>query len=190
MEKINCRVGMNVIFGAIGGEKTRGVVTKMNRVKAKITTTEPRGNTSAGAVWAVPYNLMTIDSNKNSNANNNVTAFVTPAMTSATAFVASGTGGVTVPANAPVVFEPFQNPVEVKILEAICLAYTQLEPEFLTCDGEVSGVEIISKKNRITKQLQSLFEALGRPVTQTSAEAWEREKSKYDLSLEETIKVQ
>lgn len=60
MQFIDCRVGMEVLFGRGNGEYTRGIIEKMNRVKAKVRTLENRGKTVAGEVWSVPYSLMTI----------------------------------------------------------------------------------------------------------------------------------
>lgn len=55
------RVGQEVIFGCMNGEKTKGIITKLNPKKAKVQTTESRGRggrTAAGTTWSVPYSLM------------------------------------------------------------------------------------------------------------------------------------
>jgi hypothetical protein len=49
---------MKVLFGRANGEKTLGVVVKCNPSKAKIMTLEPRGQTTNGAHWSVPYNMI------------------------------------------------------------------------------------------------------------------------------------
>lgn len=67
MQFIDCRVGMEVLFGRGNGEYTRGIIEKMNRVKAKVRTLENRGKTVAGEVWSVPYSLMTIANGTPSN---------------------------------------------------------------------------------------------------------------------------
>lgn len=58
MQRELCRVGMSVQFGRTRGEKTIGVVEKLNPKKAKVRTTEQRGETPAGTVWNVPYSLL------------------------------------------------------------------------------------------------------------------------------------
>ena len=59
MLREQCKVGMTVTFGRTRGEKTVGVVEKCNPSKAKVRTTEARGQTPAGTIWNVPYSLLT-----------------------------------------------------------------------------------------------------------------------------------
>jgi hypothetical protein len=59
MKKENCEVGMKVIFGRESGEKTLGIVRKMNPKKCRVEILEDRGRKSVkGQVWMVPYQLM------------------------------------------------------------------------------------------------------------------------------------
>lgn len=59
MFKAQCKIGMQVIFGRKQGEKTLGIVTKLNDKKAKVKILENRGSRStAGSQWSVPYSLM------------------------------------------------------------------------------------------------------------------------------------
>jgi hypothetical protein len=59
MKKENCEVGMKVIFGRENGQKTLGIVRKMNPKKCKVEILEDRGRKSVkGQVWIVPYSLM------------------------------------------------------------------------------------------------------------------------------------
>jgi len=59
MLKEQCQVGMQVVFGRGRGEKTLGIVVKLNDKKAKVKTLENRGSRSqAGSEWGVPYSLM------------------------------------------------------------------------------------------------------------------------------------
>ncbi len=61
MKREDCQVGMLVSFGRERGAKTRGKVIKLNDKKAKVQTLEPRGQASvAGAVWSVPYSMLTV----------------------------------------------------------------------------------------------------------------------------------
>ena len=60
MEKTIAQVGMKVIVGRKNGQKTLGVITKINRIAAKVKILENRGNHSdVGAIWNVPYSMMT-----------------------------------------------------------------------------------------------------------------------------------
>ena len=55
------RVGQSVTFGRERGEKTKGVIIKINPRKVKVQTTEDRGAKSPkGAVWSVPPSLINI----------------------------------------------------------------------------------------------------------------------------------
>jgi len=152
MLKENCRVGMEVIFGRGDGEQTRGVVTKINRVKAKVRTTESRGNTAAGIVWSVPYSMMEPLAN----------------------------GGVLAPirnvADEPVEYSPFQNHSDVLILEAINCVYNELSPENLCCDGELPIHLVHKKRGDLNRKLDGLFKAFGRPVSETVAWEWSEKK--------------
>ena len=59
MLRQECTIGMNVLFGRPNGEKTLGVIVKLNDKKAKVKTLEGRGvRNQAGVVWAVPYSLI------------------------------------------------------------------------------------------------------------------------------------
>lgn len=61
MLREQCKVGLTVTFGRSAGEKTVGVVEKCNPSKAKVRTTEARGQTPAGTIWNVPYSLLTAE---------------------------------------------------------------------------------------------------------------------------------
>lgn len=158
MLKENCRIGMEVIFGRGNGEQTRGVVTKLNRVKAKVRTTETRGKTDAGTVWGVPYSMMEPVTN----------------------------GGVPVPvrnvADEPVEYSPFQNHSDVLILEAINCVYNELSPENLCCDGELPAHLVHKKRGELNRKLDGLFKAFGRPVSETVAWEWSEKKRDYRRS--------
>lgn len=68
MLREQCKVGMTVTFGRTHGEKTVGVVEKCNPRKAKVRTTEARGQTPAGTIWNVPYSMLTADGVKDATA--------------------------------------------------------------------------------------------------------------------------
>jgi hypothetical protein len=60
MKREDAKVGMQVVFGRPGGEKTIGKILKLNPTKAKVETLEARGRKrkGPGKPWQVPYCLM------------------------------------------------------------------------------------------------------------------------------------
>lgn len=58
MLREQCRVGMTVTFGRVHGDKTVGVVEKMNTKTAKVRSSVARGVHPAGTVWNVYYTLL------------------------------------------------------------------------------------------------------------------------------------
>jgi hypothetical protein len=172
MKMEECRVGMEVIFGRGNGEQTRGVIVKINRAKAKVRTLENRGvRSQAGTEWGVPYSLMR-------PANSGV-AFLDelnsrpPLNIEPKDFAKQAD-----PADAPIPHHPFQNAVEVKILEAINIVYNHLSPENLTCDGEASMAFVNQKRTKLNRQLRGLFVALGREVSEKAVFDWHMEYQK------------
>lgn len=152
MLRENCRVGLEVFFGRENGQQTKGVVTKMNRLKAKVKLLESRGNgrgSHVGAEWGVPYSMM----------------------------VACGeNGNVAENKPEPINYSPFQDFVDQKILEAINHVYNCLSPENLFCDGEISRAEAEKKRTKLNRQLKGLFQAFGRPVDEMTAYEWLKQK--------------
>lgn len=58
------KVGDRVFFGRHNGEKTRGTIIKVNRVKCKVRQDESRGTTRnypIGTIWTVPPSLLEHD---------------------------------------------------------------------------------------------------------------------------------
>lgn len=151
MQFSDCRVGMEVLFGKGNGEYTRGVVEKMNRVKAKVRTIENRGKTIAGTVWSVPYSLMNV------------------------------AGSSPTPPSLPEIkFHVFQDPIEQSILETINLIYNALSPENISCDGEIPLSVVQSRRAKYNRQLRGLFQALGREVDESTAYNWYKEKQEFE----------
>lgn len=61
MKREDAKIGMEVMFGREGGEKTRGKLLKMNRAKFKIEQLESRGTFQdypVGTLWTVPPHLV------------------------------------------------------------------------------------------------------------------------------------
>lgn len=164
MTRDQFHVGQKVIFGRGRGEQTLGEIVKLNPTKAKVKTLESRGNgrgAVVGAVWTVPYSLMrdagvsmidTLNSMPPVNLGLN-------------------------PADAPV---SVYGHGDECIMEAIIDTYNRLSPEWLTCDGELSRTQVISKRNSLNAKLNHLFRALGRPVSESAAHKW-AENRKLDI---------
>lgn len=150
-----CRVGMEVVFGRGNGEYTRGIVEKMNRIKAKVRTNENRGRTTAGTIWSVPYSLMS------------------PASEGST------------PTQIAIHYSIFQNRVEQMILEAINAVYNELSPENLCCDGELPMNQVAAKRTLLNRQLNGLFQALGRTVDENTVYEWWKEKQDFQRKRSE-----
>jgi hypothetical protein len=150
MNREECRVGMNVIFGNNSGEKTRGIVVKVNPTKAKVQTTENRGHRhGVGTVWSVPYPLLQmVDSN----------------------------GAVV---EKEIKYNPFAH-VDNLILEAVLCCYGELSPENLSCDGEASYFHMANKKNSINKKLKGLLMAYGTDINEKQIYDWHDSKLQYE----------
>jgi len=155
MRKEDCRTNMPVVFGRPNGEKTRGVVIKLNPKKAKVKITEDRGRRSeAGAVWGVPYSMMEPDGEMQArgDAVDEVVKFVN-----------------TKP------YEPIPNiisPIDAHIVRAISQCYLELSPENLTCDGELPPALVRRKRAELERKLKGLFAAFGREVDELQAYEW------------------
>lgn len=65
---------------------------------------------------------------------------------------------------------------EYFIREDILRCYSQLSPENLTCDGELTKTQIRVKQSKLNKELKSLFKEYGRPVMEEEALGWTRKK--------------
>ena len=155
MLKENARIGMKVYFGRHNGEKTLGEIVKINPTKAKVKTLEQRGRSErhfVGQEWGVPYAMME------------------PA------------DGAT-PAASPIVRESLKyNPFDKDntILEAILGVYSELSPENLTGDGELSRSMVRQRYAELQRKLRGLQIALGRNVDETEIYDWDRSKQEYE----------
>lgn len=153
MLREHCAVGMRVIFGRGNGEQTLGEIIKINPTKAKVKTLESRGNgrgSMAGTIWSVPYSLMTPE------------------------------GGCAVPqqdpSDLPIAYNKFIQYGDRCIMEAIVDTYNRLSPEFLTADGERPVSQVVALRNKLNARLRALFQALGRPVSESVAYKWDDER--------------
>lgn len=61
MQREQCKVGMTVSFGRANGERTVGVVEKLNQRTAKVRATQARGKNPVGTLWNVQYSFLKAD---------------------------------------------------------------------------------------------------------------------------------
>jgi hypothetical protein len=151
MLKENCKIGMNVVFGRPNGEKTNGVIVKLNAKTAKVQTTENRGYKNLGGqIWSVGYGLI------------EPSTFVDVSLDAPVA-------------PQKVIYDPF-NYIDNNIMQAILDVYIDLSPENLCCDGELPINLVNQKRKRLTTKLQQLQIALGRSVREADAIEWEQKR--------------
>ena len=166
-----CRVGMQVTFGRTNGQKTTGVVIKMNRCKAKVKTLEGRGyRHQAGVEWNVPYSMMT--------------ACYTDTPKAPAFHVNAGTGRLPMPEYSPTLPQE-----DVLLLEAMLRCYAELSPENLTCDGELSQSQVRERSAVLNRKLTGLFLAYGRKVDEAEAYAFAASKRKYQRQKLEKLGI-
>jgi hypothetical protein len=165
MLREHCKVGMKVVFGRGNGEKTLGEVVKVNPSKCKVKTLQDRGrNSPAGAVWNVPYSLMTPAEVDFIDEANNLPRQPVEGL------MVKGQEDLPLP-----VYMPYG---DARIMEAIVDCYTSLSPEYLTADGERPMNQVILLRNKLNQRLRHLFQALGRPVSEQVAFDWSDERRK------------
>lgn len=151
MLRSEATICMQVIFGRPNGEQTLGVIVKLNPKTAKVKILESRGTrTTAGAVWKVPYELMRPAPNQAAPEVNLEDRPLDKSL------------GV----------------IDRRIVELIDVVYSHLSPESLTCDGELSRTQVQIRSRELNRQLQGLFKALGRPVSESVALEWVKANSK------------
>jgi hypothetical protein len=168
----DAQVGMKVMFGRPNGEQTLGEIVKINPTKAKVKALASRGNgrgSEVGTIWTVPYSLMTPSGVAMLDGLNS-----RPPL-SLDGLMVVGTE------NLPMSYEWVMPHGDRCIMEAIVDTYNRLSPEWLTCDGELSRSQVISKKNQLERRLKSLFQALGRPVSESVAYQWDDERKQKQV---------
>jgi len=165
MLRENCKVGMKVVFGRGNGEKTLGEIVKINPRKCKVKTLQDRGrNSPAGAVWNVPYSLMTPAEVDFIDEANNLPRQPLEGL------MVKGQEDLPLPKQLPY--------GDKCIMEAIVSTYNDLSPEWLTADGERPMNQVILLRNKLNQRLRHLFQALGCPVSETVAFDWSMEQRK------------
>ena len=157
MNREDCRINMPVLIGRTNGLKTKGQIIKLNPQTAKVRTLESRNNFMMGTIINVAYALMYPMSARNSVQNQSNDLPVKVAQSS-----------VQADADVPLTFSAVDN----AILKAINECYSELSPENLTCDGEANPVFVKQRYNKLHNQLNHLFAAFGRQVSEEAADAW------------------
>ena len=152
----DCKVGMEVIFGRPQGEKTRGVIEKLNIKKAKVKILENRGQDhNAGEVWGVPYGMMK------------------PAKLQARTDMIDH-----------IEYSPLQPAEDKLILEAISICYDELSPERLSCDGELSPIQVHQRRELLETKLRCLFKAYGQEVSDDAVCGWLKDRHKAMVGVD------
>ena len=150
MRREDCRIEMEVLFGRPNGEKTRGIIKKLNRKTARVVSLDSRagGRKLAGAIYNVDYTLLE------------------PA-------------GVTVEVSKiPSNFQPrnvipqFDSIAKIA-MQGIADCYYALEPEVLSCDGEASLSDQRHRAAKINQQLRGFFIVIGSEIDRETAFDWE-----------------
>lgn len=155
----NFKLGMAVRFGRPNGEQTLGQIVKLNPTKAKVMTTENRGSKSpAGAVWTVPYSLMTAVSDSDHTQ-------------------------IPAPTKPKLEYNPFCR--DNGYYELIMGCYSALSPENLSGDGMVPRNIVNQRRAEYNRRLRGLFMAIGREVDECEIYDWWHSKQE---SLKQTAK--
>ncbi len=138
------KLGMMVRFGRPNGEQTLGKIVKLNPTKAKVETVEHRGSKSpAGAVWTVPYSLMTA-------ADGSVEAITTT--------------------KPKLEYNRFCR--DNGYYELIMNCYSALSPENLSGDGMVPRSVVAQRRAEYNRRLRGLFMAIGREISECEIYDW------------------
>ena len=175
MTREDCRIGMIVEFGRENGERTKGVIVKMNPKKAKVRILESRGEgrgSQSGSVWGVPYSMMIAVQDAITETEIAMQSFAQPDNPAFKAFAQAKSM-----ADQPVPYNRFTY-VDNLILEAIHATHMDLSPENLTCDGELPVHAVNAKRSKLNARLTHLYKAFGREVGESASCDWMDEKRK------------
>ncbi len=157
MEIQDCKIGMTVAVEMDRyGSTIQAEILKINNKTARVKTLSGFRRYPAGTILNVGYLLL---------------------------HPLGENGQVVPPVPVPPVkltYHPFQDSIDVSILEAISSCYNNLSPENLTCDGEASRSHINQRAAKLHRQLKGLFYAFGREVGEMEALDWEMSKRDYE----------
>lgn len=138
------KIGDRVYFGRPNGEQTLGEVVKVNLKNLKVKQVEVRGTFRTRAIGTLWK--------------------VPPSLCR---LESAGDGKV----NAAQLALPVKRPDNV-ILDEISGIYSDLSPENLTCDGELSQSQVMRRGAALNHKLRACFMELGRKVSEE--EIWKR----------------
>ena len=154
----NFKLNQHVIFGRENGEKTQGIIIKLNSKTAKIKTLEGRGYRSEPTIWRVAYSLIEPYNGSDKLARN------------------------------PIVVEKIVNEKNIEynpfdennsLIEELLSAYISLSPENLSCDGELPQYVTNMLRKRIEKRIKGLQIAIGEDLTEDQCYQWSQSKFDY-----------
>jgi hypothetical protein len=140
MQTSNFKIGDKVLFGRPNGEKTLGVVEKVNAKFLKIRTLESRGDKNAGVVWIVYLSLV-------EHAGDNQAPVIHQPSAPRSDFQST-------PA-------PKKPRTEQDLVRALIEIDIQLSPENLSCDGEVPRSVWRKRAASLEAEQARLFAELG-----------------------------
>jgi hypothetical protein len=169
---------MVVEFGRENGERTKGVIVKMNPKKAKVRIIESRGEgrgSQAGSQWGVPYSMMIAVQDATTETAIVMQSFVQPDNPAFKAFAQAKSM-----ADQPVPYSPFAH-VDNLVLEAIYITHMELSPENL-CDGELPMHAVNARRSKLNARLTYLYKAFGREVSESAVCDWMDEKRKKETA--------
>lgn len=168
MRKEDCRINMEVVFGKVGGQLTKGTIVKLNRTSVKVRAEEARGRSQEGVTWRVPYSLLHTPAVTVVEGNRSRNKQVEQSSTNIVETLS---------------YNVLQNPAEQLVLEAIASCYSQLNYESLKVNSDTpSDVanEILDKRDRLINMLDGLFAAYGKNVSEKAAYEWFEQKRSYN----------
>jgi hypothetical protein len=173
MNREDCRIGMIVEFGRENGQRTKGVIVKMNPKKAKIRIIESRGagrGSQTGSLWVVSYGVIVAAQDATTETTIAMQSFVQPNNPAFKAFAQAKSM-----ADQPVPYNPFTQ-ADNLILEAIYCTHMELSPENLSCDGELPAHVVNARRSKLNARLTHLYKAFGREVGESASCNWMDEK--------------
>jgi len=151
----NLYVGQAVSFGRPNGEKTLGVITKVNGKSVKVRQTEVRGGRPVGTLWTVAQSFCTPVGAAPQVMAPEVQARLKANQDRDFDFLR---GGAAKPARS-----------EAEIRRDIRNIYSGLSPENLTCDGELSRAQVSQRAAALNARLRACFKELGREMSEGEA---------------------
>jgi hypothetical protein len=181
MKKEDCRPGMVVYYTQDGG--VRAVVVKCNPRNARVRTIEKSARTGpANSLWNMPYRLLEPFVKGSISTEMVMKSFEDPENEGIKTYIAASS-------NDSSLDFPEESP-EHHILQAICELWRRLDDDNLEreCKAAMDAEAISSGpkrrpstvmrdvQGRYSNMINKLFSALGREVSRSAAEHWEKDR--------------